>query len=461
MRLKHALFSTLLILSFISSVLSQPGQSSNRYTLQIAAFPESEFSQKFVDELKDAGENPAWGTVELPNRGKWIRIFVGSFKTVAQARRHGERLVARGIIKEFLVRPLSQIKTLSRPRSVADSEMLYDYVARPIIAARSPAHKSFWIASPGRANRPTKPVIVERTMRAAKKEVAASTKPEPTSASLDLALMPPVDESIIPRLNPVLMALNMIAGGRRPRPGALQRGGLWVTGDREEALARLRWIVGDENAEAISLDEEGKVRLNDYLLAVSAGVAGESEPAHALKALDYITSNDGLLLLIQLIQGAYRYCLHIGSHAPTLGGDVPVSGSVNMDNNFDSRINPYRRLRKKLDQERPPKGFDCLIGINPSARWFNLRAGQFVPAGHITFHELTEAHAKIELGLDYLGQGALPGAHNVALEREKRLQSQRPFGDVVITVGSNRVLRTEKEYRQFYVEASNKGREQK
>lgn len=511
MHSKHALYSTLFaLLLFSSSARSEAGQSANRYTLQIAAFPESEFSQKFIDELKRAGENPAWGTVELPGRGKWVRIYVGTFKTPAEARRYGEKLVAQKIIKEFLVRPLSQIKTLSRPRSVADNDILLNYDIRPTIAAKKtvsskptarPMYKSLWMTSPTKAragrtylaanreaNQPTKlsrpgSNAQESNLQAYDLEALPGldrgiasypasiatietdtliiTPSLPSGASLDITLVPPIDTSLIPRPDPVLKALEIVSGEKRQADGLLKRGGLWLTGDREEGLARLRWIVGADLAELIGIDEEGKVRLDDSLLARMSGVEGKNESAASLKVADYITSNEGLLLLVQLVQGAHKYCLHIGRQAPTAGAEVVVSGSINLDNNFDSRINPYRRLNKKLDQERPPEGFDCLIGINPAAQWYNLRAGRLVPGGHITFHELTEAHAKVALGLDYLGQGPRPGAHNIALERENRLKAQRPFGDVVITVGSNRVLRNEKEFRQFYVEAVNKERDQR
>jgi hypothetical protein len=63
---------------------------------------------------------------------------------------------------------------------------------------------------------------------------------------------------------------------------------------------------------------------------------------------------------------------------------------------------------------------------------------------------MAEANAKLELGLDYLGDTNRPGAHDVALQREQRLKSQRPMSGVVITAGSNRVLRSEEEAREFF-----------
>ena len=114
-----------------------------------------------------------------------------------------------------------------------------------------------------------------------------------------------------------------------------------------------------------------------------------------------------------------------------------------------------QRLRGPAgNQERPPEGFDSMVAINPAARWFNLRANQIVPVGHITFHELAEAYAKVALGLDYLGQGIRPGAHNVAMDREKILYLQRPGSGIVLTSGSNRVLKTDQEIRQLYAETA-------
>jgi len=81
-----------------------------------------------------------------------------------------------------------------------------------------------------------------------------------------------------------------------------------------------------------------------------------------------------------------------------------------------------------------------------------LSTHSWVPVGEITLHELAEAHAKVALGLDYLEQGANPGAHDLALERERRLKAQRPEADIVLTEGSNRVLRSQEEIRLFYAE---------
>src|SRR6185503_2093279 len=207
---------------------------------------------------------------------------------------------------------------------------------------------------------------------------------------------------------------------------------------------------GAENADLIRVDREGQVRLDVGLFARLAGLDRVGTAAAAAVAADYIASNEGLGLVVQLIQGQFRYRLHLGSVAPTAGAATKVGGSINLDNNFDSRINPYRQTGRKFANEQPPSGFEALIGMNPEAQWFNMSASCLIPVGHITFHELAEAYAKVEFGLDYLPQPQRPGAHNIAIEREKTLKRQRPSSDIVLTLGSNRVLRSREEVRAFH-----------
>jgi hypothetical protein len=261
--------------------------------------------------------------------------------------------------------------------------------------------------------------------------------------------MPSVDVRFLPRPDPVRLAFMLIAGDTRPSISA-QRGGLWVTGDVAEGLARLRWIAGENAAELVSLERDGRVRLDARLMAKAAGLDQVPPVEEPLAVTRHICSNEGLLLLVQLTQARHRYRLHIARQAPTRGAAIEVSGGINLDNNFDSRINPHRRSGKKMDNERPPEGFDSLVAINPVALWFNQQTNQLVPAGHIIFHEMAEAHAKLELGLDYLSDAVRLGAHDVALQREQRLKAQRPFSGVVVTAGSNRVLRSEVEVREFF-----------
>jgi hypothetical protein len=406
----HSKFFASLFLMLALSIQSLAGEPDN-YTIQVGAFVDPRAAEAFADTLSRAGEQAMWGEVEIPGRGRWLRIFIGSFDSQTEARRYGQNLIARSIIKEYLVKPSTEIKLLAR-------------LSRRVEIA-APKNRVKEIA-------PTKNEII-------RSENKLDEPLLPAALRADLSLAPSVEARLLPKPDPALLALKVIAAPD-------DRGGLWVSGDREEAMARLRWIAGAE-ANLIEIERDGRVKINAALLAKSVG-----SESNALKILDLISSNEGLFLLAQMIGGASRYLLHIGEDAPTFGNRVAVTGSLNFDNNFDSRINPHRRQGVKLDRERPPEGFDSIVAMHPSARWFNLRKNRPVDVSHVTFHELAEAYAKVTLGLQYLAQGQKQGAHNLALEREERLQKQRPFSDLVTTEGVNRLLKSESELRQVYAE---------
>ena len=218
------------------------------------------------------------------------------------------------------------------------------------------------------------------------------------------------------------------------------KGGLWVNGDVSDALARLCWIVGPDNRHLLYVGSDNRVTLNTANLVEAANAIETASRNAPLSLASYISANEGLMLLLQITESAHRYMLHIGPQAPTADGDVANASLRNLDNNFDSRINPYRKNGVKLRNERPPEGFDSMVAINPAVSWLNLRTKLLVPPGGMAFHELAEAHAKVELGFDYLQQGSRPGAHELAIEREERLAGQRPFSDAVVTKGWNSVL---------------------
>lgn len=460
------LFMLLLIPASQAAALSESDSTSACFTLQVASFPDPQLADRFVIQLVNAGEHPLCSTVELQGRGYWTRVFVGSFSTIDAARRYGDRLIARGIVREFLVKKTDFNQALTRPRRVThigsspSSDQTNLVVNHPVTRVSS-TRDDKKLPSPTANERDafSMGVPVLPTNAASKPAAGAAAYnragirlPALRTAAVELA--PRIDTRLIPRPDPVNLAFRLVVGD----VGAFEvapeaHGGLWITGDTAEALSRLRWIVGQDNVKLIKLDADGRVRLDKRLLAKASGL-GAARVGDPLQVADYITSNEGLLLMVQLAEGRSRYRLHVGHQAPTYGKNVEISGSVNLDNNFDSRINPYRKHGKKLDTERPPEGFDSLVGLNPIARWFNISTNSLVPVGEITFHELAEAYAKLELGLDYLDQGSRAGAHAMALARERRLKSQRPGADIVLTAGSNRVLRNEEEIRLFFAEAS-------
>lgn len=500
MHAKLAIFSSALLFLLTPSAQGQPAESIFPYTLQVASFPDVAFAATFAERLSRAGEPVGFGTVELPGRGHWTRVYVGSFRTPAEARQYGDGLIGRKVIDAYLVKTASELQSLGRPQTVTRKPLATDRRTPQASAAgfgpasSTPADSASakaaavdlfkpaapnqtvgrlavvsWDMAPPRAKpQPAVAVVVpaalnDKTSRPSPRQpelnqqLAVLLTPFtvlpatlPVAKDLRLRLVPIIDADAIPRPDPVYLAFNLI---RENRGG---HGGLWVSGDREEALARLVYVI-DNQANLISLDDSGGVHINRRRLAEAAGVNQVAAEAAPMRVAEYIMANEGLLLLVQLMQGGQRYLLHIGRRAPSFGGVVEVSGGINLDNNYDSRINPYRRDGRKLDNERPPKGFDSMVAINPAARWFNLRANEFVPAGQITFHELAEAHAKVVLSLDYLQEGGCPGAHDVALEREERLRRQRPTANLVLTLGANRLFKSEEEVRNFYAQTGNAG----
>jgi hypothetical protein len=547
----QSLLSAILTLSLWSScVCASFEEQAAGFTIQVAAFPESAESEaeKFVSKLTESGEQPIWGLIEIPGKGQWMRVFIGAFESSAEARQYGEKLMLRRIIKEFVIKKSSEIKMLSRPRSVGRKAGKAVPVGGTTVAAEEPysasgrLEKSARIPEPNPAKPPpeklrpplesTRPptgsgsarlsqalryqnsphpnhplvqtlyrpnltsqavllkaskeglidirgVARSRFPLATKSQTVSSLrrsagrnsalKTTATLATLKTAeslpqvttgrnalirLAPPADLQAMALIDPLKLAFLLIASLSAEKSLSPADGGLWLSGDREEGLARLQWIVGKDCATLIRVDSEGRVRLNGPQLAKLAGMQAAEPALASLQLFDFISANEGLLLLVQLTQGGNRYLLHLGRQAPTAAGEVLVNGSLNLDNNFDSRINPYRRLHRKMDIEKPPVGFDSLIAINPEARWFNLPTNRWVQVGNITFHELVEAHAKIALGLDYLPVKGLQGAHNIAIERELRLKEQRPSANLVVTVGSNRMLKSEEELRQFYAETN-------
>lgn len=450
-------FLVAVLISGPSAALAASNSTDPHFTLQVASFPDTNQAERYAVGLVSAGENPAFDTVQIEGRGFWTRVFVGRFNTTDSARLYGVSLVTRGIIKEFLVKKADSVLALSRPRRVIPVNSAF--ANRPVSSGLLASSK------PAGYDSPLSNVVMATVIRAEKLPDAARALPQTFPADPDRLTLPiadlamirqsrSIDTSLIPRPEPVGLAFKLVTGDARNTPGtAGQRGGLWVSGDTVEALKRLQWIAGEENTGSIRLDADGRVRFDMNLLAKAAGLA-EARVQDPLRAVEYISSNEGLLLLVQVAQGRHRYLLHIGRQAPTSGKSVDTSGSINLDNNVDSRINPYRKNGKKLDGERPPQGFDSLIALNPVARWFNLSTNSWVQCGEIVFHELAEAYAKLEFGLDYLDQGSRPGAHTLALMREHRLKLQRPDADIVITTGSNRLLRTEEEIRLFTAEAS-------
>src|SRR5581483_10997891 len=72
-----------------------------------------EDAQRMIQQLHQSGEEPAWGEVEIPGHGRWIRILVGFYSTASAAFHHARELAARGVIGNFLVKRGDEFKEFS------------------------------------------------------------------------------------------------------------------------------------------------------------------------------------------------------------------------------------------------------------------------------------------------------------------------------------------------------------
>src|SRR5581483_856269 len=118
MHSKLALIASALFFLLTPPALGQPAESIFPFTLQVASFPDAVLAEQYAEHLSGAGETVGFGTYELTGRGRWTRVYVGSFKSTSDARRYGEALMGRGLIVEYLVKTARELQSLSRPHNV-------------------------------------------------------------------------------------------------------------------------------------------------------------------------------------------------------------------------------------------------------------------------------------------------------------------------------------------------------
>jgi hypothetical protein len=136
-----------------------------------------------------------------------------------------------------------------------------------------------------------------------------------------------------------------------------------------------------------------------------------------------LSQNEGASLLNDVVGSKNDYSLDLGSSMLTAGGlrSVTNDDPINLDNRAD-----WRYGKGKSSKDLPPVGVDDAIGIDPNSRQFRDSKGNVVPLSSTIFHELAEAFAKVDGGMQYVNKDGSPGAHDAAVQRELTLRSQRP-----------------------------------
>jgi RHS repeat-associated protein len=193
---------------------------------------------------------------------------------------------------------------------------------------------------------------------------------------------------------------------------------LQLSGDINEAQKQLCEILGTSDcASRITYDQKTTTITVD------------------LTGID-LAKNEGAQLLDDLVASTNVYNLTLDSQFLTAGGLRSLaSGSpiANLDN-LDTR------LGRPTAFDRPPKGVDDIVAINPQTAKFLDSKGRKVPLSMLILHELAEAYAKVDLGKQYsdadiqdvqnemivIRPGAYQGAHQNAVSREFKLRIQRP-----------------------------------
>jgi hypothetical protein len=442
------------------------------HTIQVAAFPTEALASEFAANLRRAGEQPTLTQAEIPGRGVWTRVLIGTFDSSGAARQYARRLVSRGLVKDFLVRSSDDIEG---PKGVTEAGIeagnrapststpttsnAAEHSSSSTVLVATMVHErgsglpmsrimtaqNLIASMPARAFNPIGTLQPVRLTRAL---------PEASAIDLNTAasLAPSAKLGEIPW--PDLLTPGL---GDMVKPDQEIGGGLWLGGDMDRGLALLRSIAGPTNSRAVQLEVDGRVLLNVSDLDVASRSVESRHLLGILKADGHVDGDDGLLLLVQLTQGAHRFQLYVGAHTYTGAGVTVVAGTLNLDRQFDSRINPRRPKGQKHDYELPPDGFDSLVAINPEARWMNIEKARPVTSWIVIFHELVEAYSKVELGLEYLPSGSRPGAHAVAVQRELKLKSERHSADLVVTEGTNMVFTSDLEMARFQMRSQETG----
>lgn len=111
-------------------------------------------------------------------------------------------------------------------------------------------------------------------------------------------------------------------------------------------------------------------------------------------------------LLWLLANSPYIYSYTEGTTVETAAGTIELKGVENLDNRPDWRTFGREKSGKSL----PPAGVDDIVAINPAASYVDDATGTLsVSHAVLAFHELAEAFAKIDLGM----QRTPPGGRGV------------------------------------------------
>jgi cell division protein FtsN len=76
---------------------------AGRYSLQIGSYPVLADAKARIEEIAKSGLKPYLKEAEIQGRGRWYRVFVGEYQTVAEADKAGQKFRLEHVIDSFIV----------------------------------------------------------------------------------------------------------------------------------------------------------------------------------------------------------------------------------------------------------------------------------------------------------------------------------------------------------------------
>ncbi|RZB34899.1 MAG: hypothetical protein SRB1_00667 [Desulfobacteraceae bacterium Eth-SRB1] len=145
----HGKFLMLLILTalfiFLSGSGSYCGEAEDEYySVHVASYKSFNDAATLSNSLKTQGYDSFCETVNIPKKGKWRRVFIGRYKNRDDALKAGEKLVGKGILKDFIILKTKPENKIAVPRR--DTEGNKNTTLLPVLKRKTDSLKTEEIA---------------------------------------------------------------------------------------------------------------------------------------------------------------------------------------------------------------------------------------------------------------------------------------------------------------------------
>ncbi|HUV49865.1 MAG TPA: tetratricopeptide repeat protein [Anaerolineae bacterium] len=106
------------LLVFLSGLGGSCGEAEDEYySVHVASDKNFNDAAALSYSLKTQGYDSFCETVNIPNKGEWRRVFIGRYKSIGEALEAGEKLVEKGMFKDFIVLKTKPIVLKTKPEN--------------------------------------------------------------------------------------------------------------------------------------------------------------------------------------------------------------------------------------------------------------------------------------------------------------------------------------------------------